>query len=193
MRGASRYGLPLGLGVMAAFGTIFGHVLGYMMITSDSHARAELLAATGHGHWNLWVAIGIGALVMGVSGYLRRHIQRGDRAVTRWSVMMSLVAFQVPTFLLLETLERAVAGGAHADDVRIIGIGLLAQVLVAALTAICLRLLARVIEYLVRRSTPLAPRVPAIALAVDDAWHITRRFVDGGRTSRGPPPRPCVV
>lgn len=190
MRG-SRYGLPVGLGALAAFGTIFGHVLAYMLLASDEHARAELLAATGHGHWNVAVAIGIAALVAGVAGYIRRHIQRGYRVTPWWSMAMRLVAFQVPTFLLLETLERAVSGGAHADDIRIIGVGLLAQVVVAAVTATFLRLLARVVDYLVRQTDAL-PRC-AIYIGLDDGSPITRRFVGGGRTSRGPPHLPCVV
>src|SRR5438105_7755737 len=105
----------LPLAGMAAAGTTLGHWLSYRLAVPDAHARAHLLAQTGHGYWLLAVK---GAVVLGLSGsgaFFVRHLR--SRPVSRSGpvesyarMLVPLAALQFLAFTAMEVAERSAAG-----------------------------------------------------------------------------------
>jgi hypothetical protein len=91
----------------AAIGLVVTHELAFMLAVPDPHDRVELLAATGHGYWNVAVIACFGLFVWGCISYLAMHRRTGPQPRTGFlRVWGGLGVAQVAGFAALETVER---------------------------------------------------------------------------------------
>jgi hypothetical protein len=91
----------------AAIGLVFTHELAFRLAMPDPHDRLELLAATGHGYWNLAVIACFGLFVWGCISYLATHRTTGPKPRTTFAGVWARFAIaQVAGFAALETVER---------------------------------------------------------------------------------------
>ena len=91
----------------AAIGLVVTHQLAFMIAMPDPHDRLELLATTGHGHWNLAVIACFGLFAWGCISYLATHKRAGERTRMAFVGVWARLAFaQVAGFAALETVER---------------------------------------------------------------------------------------
>ena len=133
---------------IAASGLTLGHWAAYAIATPGSHARQELLHATGHAYlpYATQVALLAGALGLAVS-FLARLTNRGPRgSVVRDAAALAMA--QSAAFLAIEIGERLLAGASLHDLTHgpLLTIGLSVQLLVAAGGAAVLRLTDRAAE-----------------------------------------------
>lgn len=124
---------------VAVAGLFAGHVLVYRLIAPNALQRAVLLAGTGHGY--LPLAIAVGLLLAGVGGGaafgfgFRRSTSPGPASrrpgLTRALILPAVT--QALAFLVLETLERAVAGAPMGSLLGpLLPVGVALQLLVGA-------------------------------------------------------------
>jgi hypothetical protein len=121
------------LGVALA-GVLLGHGVAYALAQPDAHARAGMLASTGHAYLHLLEApaVALAAVALAaafLAGVLRRVPAGGPAAAFR-----RLAAVQVAVFAALELAERAGAPAplGAAAQLRLLAIGVAVQVAVAA-------------------------------------------------------------
>jgi hypothetical protein len=170
---------------------IGSHWLAYLLAVPDPHERANALARTGHGYWPIGVAVALGCLVAGLAGFAVRRVRRRDEPGHPYaSTATRLVALQGVAFVVLEVVERVVAGAAAMSvvDDPAFQLGVVIQVLVASVAAFLLLILGRVVDAVVRRARrtvagtgrevprPLSRRIPFKSV-----------FVYGGALLRAPP------
>jgi hypothetical protein len=97
---------------LAAAGWLTAHSVAYKLAAPDSHDRAELLSATGHGYLeveSLFVACGLVLVVAGLFASVTEGIR--DRPRSRVSVRLFTLV-PVLGFAVLEHVERLVEHGA---------------------------------------------------------------------------------
>src|SRR6266540_7278135 len=128
-----------GLSVAVA-GLFAGHVLVYRIVAPGALQRALLLAGTGHGYLPAAVAVGIVAAAvagLAVFGAAFRRGRRGAPRPQRHGLIPALVVpaiAQACAFLVLETLERALAGAPMGGLLGpLLPVGILLQLAVGAL------------------------------------------------------------
>lgn len=185
-------GLGIWLALLAFGGLLAGHFLGYVAAAPDSHARADLLAATGHGSHGLLVSLGTAAALAALIGLVFRQLRgRANSERSLGSLMgqgLILWVLQSVGFTVLEILERG--GPSHAAHLLhepAFLLGFAAQLVVAALAVALVWLLSLTVDALLRLLTrpaseaaPLPTRIvsapePRVAIA-RRAWNL-----------RGPP------
>jgi hypothetical protein len=178
MREASRFrGVPL-FG-FAVVGLVLGHVLSYLIAIPDPHHRDLVLHRTGHGYLPalaqvaLILAIGAVAMVVGRAFTRRSAGSAGSYA----ELARGLAVIQVSAFAGQELLERLVADAPLAAplDARVLGVGVLVQVVVAIAGAAVLRWLARVSDELAESPTPTLVLPPSPVSAVAAATERVRQ------------------
>lgn len=139
----------LDLSTAAVVGVVIGHTLSYLLAIWGADARHAVLDDTGHGYWGGAVvsAVVLGAWTVGTIAV--RHYSRGRDAVgglpTRMTTVVTGLAWrQTVAFLVLESVERLVAGASLttmlAGQVVLVGIGV--QLVVAFAIALILWALA---------------------------------------------------
>lgn len=142
---------PAGLGL--------GHLLAYGLAGVDTQTH---LTATGHGYLPLALRAAVGVALLGavraVLGGLRRARSRPSAGPEILPTAVRLAGVQATGFAVLEVLERLVAGAPLADLGPLLGVGLLVQILVAALLAPLLVGLDRVGERLASARASANPR-----------------------------------
>jgi hypothetical protein len=181
-----RLGLPA-LGI-AAGGVLAGHWLTYLIVRPDHHDRAALLTVTGHGYLATVVDVALLlTLVASAAAFLSRLV-RGDVMPEFRSLAGRLGMFQVGAFVVLEVVERAVAGS--FDGILTVCLaGSAVQLLVAIAAAwflqrveqaavVAASVLGRAARTEIGRS--LAPIRPSAASPNRRAGHVTQSI-------RGPP------
>ena len=182
------------LGGTAAVGVLVAHAAAFILAAPNPHVREELLASTGHGYWAVAIAAGVGVFVAGLAGLvwdgLRASVPApmGD-VFRRFSLRLAIL--QITGFVVLEAAERLAAGGSVADlwATSVLGIGIMAQVLVALIGAAVVATLSRVVAALAsvgRRSFSRAARTLTATSTPDSIWAPAHVAV-GGLTLRGPP------
>jgi hypothetical protein len=177
----------------AAFGAVAGHSLTYTLAVPDAATRRLFLSSTGHSYWPAAVPA---ALVLGIFAAvstLVRHFGGDAGAPRRWRwgrVVGALGLIQLAIFLSQETLERAVAHAPLASLLQdhVLPIGILVQLIAAAVVAVVLFVLARTAQAVAaawaRRRRPAATSRSFPA----DRLHVLRpRLVVAGAAIRGPP------
>ncbi len=184
----------LWLGALAAAGVGLTHVLAYFLTAPDPEARRELLEQTAHGYWSYASAIGLGVLVAGLSGFVISRVRQraeqphGARALY-FFIATRLMVLQGLGFLLLEASERAVAGGLGdllAEPVVLLGLAI--QAVVAAIGALLLLLLARVVEALIQGAPTLFARPASRIFAPVLSFARPHTYAGvGGAAPRAPP------
>ena len=149
----------------AMAGLVGAHLLDYVVLYHDAIARSGLLQRTGHGYFGRAVEFAIASAVVaaiasGAFGFWRAHA----RAIEpRWSrrSMLALALIQSGAFVLLEAAERVVAHATAQQFLKVTLLGVLLQVVVAAIATAVLALLERAGEVLARaiRHAPPARRI----------------------------------
>lgn len=177
----------------AAFGAVAGHSLTYTLAVPDAATRRVFLSTTGHSYWPAAVPA---ALVLGIfaaASTLIRHFG-GDAGAPlgwRWGrVVGALGLLQLAIFFSQETLERAVAHAPIASLLQdhVLSIGILVQLVAAAVVAVVLFVLARTAQVVAAawaRRRP--PAVPARSFPSDRVLTLRPRLVAAGTAIRGPP------
>lgn len=167
-------------------GTLAGHAIAYAAVSSRD--PSELLAATGHRY--LPVALVLVALValagtiVFVAGRLRDAAEVSLVAPARW-----LAVRQVGLFVAVEFAERAISG-APLTAVNARGLllwGVAAQVVVAALAALILRLLVRAAVALSARDKPTTPTDENRLWLPAQRVVLPRPALAGAGSTRSPP------
>ena len=193
LRGTLRR-LPLA-GVAAA-GAVAGHTLAYALAAPETGARVALLAATGHAYWAAAIAAAVVLGLVSIAATLAGHFRTGlDAGPTRAGepvgrLAVRLACLQVAIFLVQEVLERVAAGLPLAAwvDGRLLGLGLLVQVLVGLGLAAMLAWAGRAAEAAgraLRRPRPLRSPTPRLPHPVSFAR--PSRLLAAGLGGRAPP------
>ncbi|HVL80246.1 MAG TPA: hypothetical protein VM840_01475, partial [Actinomycetota bacterium] len=123
------------VGGMAAAGLVLGHHLGYLLAFPDAAHRHRVLLETGHGYLapltNL-VAVAFGAAIFAsiVFGFVQGHRGWVSGAWARtWS---RLFGVQAGGYVLMELVEQLATPGPADRLLRVLGVGLVVQAVVAA-------------------------------------------------------------
>jgi hypothetical protein len=133
----------------AAGGVVAGHIVAYALLSPRQAERVALLHRSGHGYFPraLVAAIFLSAVAAAVAaglGYRRGRAVAHRVEPASWLAMAArLAVFQGAGFVLLESVERAVAGAGLADLAALLLLGLGVQVLVAGAGAALLVMLDR--------------------------------------------------
>lgn len=182
--------LPLVLG-----GSQAAHALDYWVVEPDAHARAHLLAVTGHSYFEyapLVAAIAGAAAVLGLAGSVAGSL-RGDNAAVPLRWPFALLPLAVFTFQ--EHLERLLHDGRfpwHLVLEPTFLLGVAFQLPFALVAYVLARLLLRAASELGRRLGRAAPRarvwLPRSVAAVGVVLPRRSPLADGFAV-RGPPLR----
>jgi hypothetical protein len=183
----------LWLGGLAAGGAALAHALAFAVVAPDPTQRGRLLDETGHVAWPVIVSVALAALVVALVRFAVGRIHQGDRLPPGelWRLTAGrLMALQILGFVALEAVERVASGHPLSqllgEPVVLIGVAI--QVLVALGAAALLVLLARLVDRLIPRTLPRAPRVLGGPGAWEDLFP-RPRLVAGPVNPRGPPRR----
>jgi hypothetical protein len=134
-------------------GALLGHLLGYLVAYPGDAARHGHLLQTGHGSFDVLVTTAGAAAAIAFAMVALRSVSGAKPAsVARWAA--SLAAVQVPLFTLLELSERGFATATFRD--RGVLAGLVAQVLVAVVSAVMARVLHGTVRAVLRLARPRA-------------------------------------
>jgi hypothetical protein len=190
-------GRRLLLAGFAAIGLVVTHELAFMLAMPDPHDRLELLAATGHGYWNLAVIACFGLFVWGCISYLATRRRTGPQSRTGFvGVWARLAIAQVAGFAALETVERL--GAQHrlanvlAEPAVVLG-ALLALVL-AALVAGLFVAFTEVVDRLMTGARTAPSSSGFMWIPPTSAGPVRLLPGRGTRTLRGPPlPAPSIA
>jgi hypothetical protein len=194
LRGTLRR-LPLA-GVAAA-GAVTAHTLAYALAAPQTGARVALLATTGHAYWTAAIAAALVLGVLSLAATLTRHFRAGLAAGPAAAgeplgrLAVRLTWMQVAIFLVQEVLERVAAGLPPAAwvDGRLLGLGLLVQVLVGLGLAAVLAWAGRAAEAAgraLRQPRPLRP-TPAPRRPHPVSFARPSRLLAAGLGGRAPP------
>ena len=98
---------------IGAAGVVGAHSLAYRLAHSSHGGHDHALESAGHGYWDLAILLGVAALIIGIGveiafGGRQTHPERPP--LSTW---LRLFALQGLTFASLESLERAIQGGAQ--------------------------------------------------------------------------------
>lgn len=173
---------------LALAGSQSAHELAYRLEARDAHARATLLAETGHGYFGWLPLLFAVATIAGMLGLVAVVRDTGARSRPRWWMF---AAFGPAVFFVQEHLERALSGSdapwlAAGDRTFLLGLAL--QLPFALLAYVAARLLVRVALAILGSSPPRRRRRPA-----SETWRPRSTLCSGsvllafGRGSRGPP------
>lgn len=167
-------------------GLVLGHLLAYALAYPDPVGRRAHLAGTGHG-WLDLVTLSLLAVVPAVLALTAVRALRGGHGGATW---LRLSALQVPAFLLIEVFERGSSIHRAFTDPAVL-LGLMVQVVVAAVTALLLGGLGRAVAAVagrlrVRRPRPVPMAHPHLAELVPP--HLLRL----ARIRRRAPPPPIA-
>jgi hypothetical protein len=168
-------------------GLVLGHLLAYWLAYPRDAARRIHLTETGHG-WLDIVALSLLAVIPAVLVLTAVRAVQGRAGGVTW---VRLAALQVPAFLLIEVTERGASLGQGFSDPAVL-LGLVLQVLVAAVAALLLRVLGRAVAALTARLRARTRRsVPERRPAAPDrvAPHLARLV----RARRRAPPAPIAA
>jgi hypothetical protein len=185
---------------VAATGMLVGHLLTYLVVRPDAHAREILLSHTGHGSFStmleaaiLLAIAGCASLLVRVAGGRRRP---GDPTAVMGfgGVVGRLALLQCGAFAAMEVVER-LASGAPVSGVlagHLLFVGLAIQVLVAGLGALVLRWLTRAAEWIGVRLRRPRRRVP-VAWPFPPSVGVRTRLATLGSVRVRAPPRSVVL
>jgi hypothetical protein len=135
--------------VAAGAGTLGGHWAAYRVAVPEAHLRDHVLAQAGHGYWGVaakgGVALAVGVAVAVVLGGMRAGARGQTTTPKVGSLIRKLATLQVLGFVGLEVVERLASGTSLAGLLshRLLAVGVVVQVLVAAASALAMRWLHR--------------------------------------------------
>jgi hypothetical protein len=177
---------------LAAGGVLLGHGITYTIVHPDVHARAGVLASTGHAYLHLLEGPGLMLAISSVLGAVLLGLGRLGTRLDRGTLFRSLATIQVAAFAAMEVGERVGSGAGFApDDAFLFGLGLTVQLALAWLGARLLTALRQGGERIARTLAVVRgalPR-PSFSLGVPPALVPALAPVAGPRPGRGPPLR----
>lgn len=188
---------------LAIFGTAFiglllGHYLDYLVAIPDHDHRQVFLASTGHGYLRVGLIFACVALVISVLAALVLGYRRGKRGIRETSefsfrsALFRLSVVQAGGFIALELVERLVSGGSFHGMPALLLLGVVVQVLVAAIGGAILVLLGRVAEMVAGIfAKKFGNKASAESVALDH--EMVRSLSASPRSIRGPPTAPAFV
>jgi hypothetical protein len=168
-------------------GLVLGHLLAYAVAYPGEAARSSHLAGTGHG-WLDVVTLSLLAVIPAVLALTAVRSLRGGSRGTTW---VRLAALQVPAFLMIEVAERGASFDRAFSDPAVL-IGLVVQVVVAAVAPLLLRGFSRAVAAVaarVRSPRAAAATAPAVAPLDLSPPHLVRLV----RSRRRAPPLPIAA
>lgn len=182
----------LWLGMLALAGVAGAHLLAYTAHTPDPNVRAAFYEMTGHGSPWILGALAFACVVAGCSGLfvvrMRAAQLRGTSDDALSELVVRLAGLQIAGFLLLEGAERLSVGGDALGVVTepVVLLGVLAQIIIAAIGAFVIRLITIAASYVsARRRRERSASARSFAAATDR--HLFSRVACDSRSARGPP------
>ncbi len=155
---------------LAAGGVLVGHGLAYALVQPDVHARAGLLASTGHAYLHLLDAPALVLMVVAFAAAVGTGLGRRARPATGGAFFRRLAGLQVATFVAMEVAERLASGASLTGllDGGLLPVGIAVQLAIAALGAWLLRRLHQMGERLAELlgDTPSRPGRDAVVTLV---------------------------
>jgi hypothetical protein len=183
------------LGGLAAGGVAAAHLLAFLVVAPDPLRREQLLEATGHGIWPLVVSLAMGAMVVGLAGFVASSRPRqGQLRAFPVRTAGRLILLQTFGFLALESLERLAMGkgpGALTElpFEPVVVIGLAAQVIVALAGAMLLAFLDRLFVKLAEVRSMPRPTRALVSSRFAELFIAQPQVAAGPVKPRGPPDR----
>jgi hypothetical protein len=178
------------LGV-AGGGVLLGHWLAYSILTSVTATHGALLTETGHAYLGAADSAGLAVVLAALAAvFLGRMTSGGDLELDLARVGVRLAGFQVAAFLAMEVAERLSAGVPVGELVHgpLLPVGVLVQVVLAALGALAIHAVCRVAD---RAATAFGatPSLPPAAWASLSFMPSPRpaRVAVAVRSGRSPP------
>ncbi|HUL86414.1 MAG TPA: hypothetical protein VLX89_12955 [Actinomycetota bacterium] len=149
------------LGV-ALGGVLIGHELTYAVLQPRAASRAALLASTGHAYLGLadHAALAIG--IVSLAAFFLSRLGRRDDDPSFVELLGRLAGFQILAFATIEVIERLGVGAPLGDLERILPVGAVVQLIVAAAAALLLRSVLRAADAV---ASALGSAPPALASA----------------------------
>ena len=179
---------------LALAGVGVGHLVEYLVLAPDHHARHELLASTGHHYLPAAINAAVFVALLGMALVFVLGVGRGlgrtgsRRQAFRWSY--ALPAAQMLAFVALEVGERLLAHAPLTDLGVVLAIGLPLQALVGVLSGCLTTELERAGERLgqrLRTSAHHARRSPSPGWAPNASLRPTFALCGAPIPARGPP------
>src|SRR4029450_8297174 len=157
--GFSLVGVAVGGGGLAPWGA-------YVLAIPGAHARAQVLAASGHSYWVMAIKFAVVLGLAPLGSLFLRHLDRSPRTWESGQEAFSAIAarlslLQVTAFIAMEVTERLVVGAplAHLFPHRLFLLGLAVQLIVASGGALLLLWFSRTAERVAEAlGRPLLPR-----------------------------------
>lgn len=184
---------------VAVGGVVLAHWLAYVLAIPGAHARAQVLAASGHSYWVMAIKFAVVLGLAALGALFLRHLDRrprswesGQEAFSGIAARLSLL--QVMAFIAMEVTERLVVGApvAHLFHHRLFLMGLALQLIVASAGALLLLWFSRTAERVAEAlGRPLLPRPrPAVLRTIRIEIQAIPSVdpVRDGVGLRGPPP-----
>ena len=181
------------LAAFAAAGLVGAHDLTYAIAVPDAGVRAAMLSMSGHGYLSIAVVVATVAGIFGGFAAAAVGFRAGasmDCVVIGWrSAAWRIASIQTCAFLVLEFVERAAADVPVVTvNTRLLLIGVLVQIALAASAALVLSFVARVARVVGESATAVAP-IPQLIrtfVAIVDLAAPRPAFA-GGVHARSPP------
>jgi hypothetical protein len=184
---------------VAVGGVVLGHWVAYVLAIPGAHARAQVLAASGHSYWVMAIKLAVVLGLAGLGALFLRHLDRSPRTSESEQEAFSAIAarlslLQVMAFIAMEVTERLVVGVpvAHLFHHRLFLMGLALQLIVASGGALLLLWFSRTAEHVAEAlGRPLLPRSrPAVLRTIRIEIQAIPPVdpVRDGVGLRGPPP-----
>ena len=183
-------GRRLLLAGFAAIGLVVTHELAFMLTMPDPHDRLELMAATGHGYWNVAVMACFGLFVWGCISYLATRRRTGPQPRTAFvGVWARLAIAQVAGFAALEMVERLGVQHRLANVLvePAVVLGAVLALVLAAIVAGLFVAFTEVVEKLLSSARTASSSSSFIWIPTTSAGPATSVPGRGTRTLRGPP------
>ena len=140
-RGSVRRGLVWSI---AFFGVFVGHALTYLLLAGNDAVRSAMLGATGHGYLSPTVHAGLALALVGIAGIFLGRLGRPDEPVASIrGLVPGIAGFQILAFTAIEVAERIAAHAPLQDLPPVLPVGTVAQIAVALVVAVVVRLLLR--------------------------------------------------
>jgi hypothetical protein len=184
---------------VAVGGVVVAHWLAYVLAIPGAHARAQVLAASGHSYWVVAIKLAVVLGLAALGALFLRHLDRSPRTWESGQEAFSAIAarlslLQVTAFIAMEVTERLVVGApvAHLFHHRLFLMGLAVQLIVASGGALLLLWFSRTAERVAEAlGRPLLPRPrPAVLRTIRVEIQAIPPVdpVRDGVGLRGPPP-----
>ncbi|MGH2710202.1 MAG: hypothetical protein ACRDH9_03235 [Actinomycetota bacterium] len=152
-----RPGLLLTIAI-AWIGVVAGHAAAYFLTYPSQGIRHVHLAVTGHS----WLGLATASLIAVIPVIVLSVAIRSIRTEATWSgpnLALVLAAIQIPSFAVIETMERGWSVGQALSDPAVF-FGLILQPLLAVMAAWVLELLRRTVRAIMTGLHPLARARP---------------------------------